>query len=345
MKSKFFIFFIIFILNKNNLNAHPDKEEPEQFFKCLSFHKQDLSNKLETHFKALNKNIVGKELLRRLIVQLKGKKINVKPTKDGHCFYAENGVLNLDINTDNIKYTIVGFPKYPSVKLRHNNYYQIGHMAYPFHFVLGHELIHVLHYLENLAKYTRLKSAVTEKIKLDCDETKYHNRLRRLWQNSEEKRTVVGSDDQKSLLITTQDGKIDLLKSNLNAINICEALLLIAEEYPPRYAYHQKKKDFYEDEAQIESIFSENAVRLSKEHKIDFFDIDAKTSNLNSFTYQNTHKELYEEETRKQEQEAKEISQIDISNQSTNKERLERARKRFEALRKKRLSREDNSKK
>lgn len=163
--------------------------------------------------------------------------------------------------------------------------FEVGSMIYPFHITLGHELIHLLHYLEDASLYLLRKNRFSDILwPILFNKREGFKREEILWQNLEEQRTVIGS----------QSNPLDPDRE------ISEATLLLAEERSPRYAYHQHDDFFYERSEHIIEIFHRRGDGISgvwaglTREDWRFDSTKALTSRLNSDFFKQAHREDYD---------------------------------------------------
>ena len=163
--------------------------------------------------------------------------------------------------------------------------FEVGSMIYPFHITLGHELIHLLHYLEDARAYLERKAIFDASLWPDIFKGRQNiTRGDVLWQNLEEQKTVIG--EQTSTL--ELDGEVS------------EGSLLLAERRAPRYAYHQHDDFFYERPEHVISFFYGRMRDLDRHwssltrDRWQFDSAKALTSRLNPDSFKEAHRSDYE---------------------------------------------------
>ena len=179
--------------------------------------------------------------------------------------------------------------------LSENGFISIGESAVPFHIVLGHELLHVTHYLENKKQYDYDSATINNTYWPIYDKIGY--RLGNLWQDLEEQRTVIG---------------------RMNNPETCELTLRMQYGFAPRYAYQSLKKHFYEDVDIINPILQ--VYNLTNLHALKrdgwlFNEEVALKSSLNSGIYKEKYSTLYEEKVEELKNEVKMLSKNQLSKQ------------------------------
>jgi hypothetical protein len=202
---------------------------------------------LDDQFRLLLENVKGNELILALQQLINpGQMVLVQSGKEGHAFMPPKSdeaeqILHLQINFEKISKSnpnvSVGGIGGEVIK-ESGRFYEIGSMLYPFYFVLGHELIHALHFLEDAGQYHDALDGF-RKIKVW---KLYHNepnpmRMEYMWNNFEEQRTVIGLP------------RDDIMEG------LSEITLLLAQKRVPRYAYHPSDNHFYEKDDVIHQIF------------------------------------------------------------------------------------------
>jgi hypothetical protein len=154
-------------------------------------------------------------------------------------------------------------------------FFEIGTIVYPFFLTLGHELIHVLHFLDNPRVF---RDNLTSELDItfwslyggDSD------RSIALWKNLEEQITVIGTP------------------AGVRGEEISEASLLVEFEITPRYAYQPSDRPFYEYPGIIERVFGRfpDCVALRKE-EWQFDAVTALTSPLNPADLKRVNEAIY----------------------------------------------------
>jgi hypothetical protein len=189
----------------------------------------------------------------------------------------------------------------------------IGQSDIPFFIALGHELLHVKHFFEDEEKYTLDSARIDNTYWPVYDDKGY--RLGNIWHDLEEQRTVIGK---------------------MNISEICELTLRKDENIAPRYAYQDFKDHFYEDRELMLNILKRYDIDLEKNNDFTryewlFDEAIAKSSRLNSLTYQEKYAELYE----KQKEEKLASETMNESEADKLKKRQKEMQERLEARRKK----------
>ena len=250
---------------------------------------------LEGCLVSLRKNPVGNKLVQQIEGMSGGKTIVFREGSGGHAFCPprvgspEGSPLCVEIDFSKINpglpFSCVGCLGLSSQEDGPMTVFEVGSMIYPFHITLGHELIHLLHYLEDAPLYLLRKNRFSDVLwPVLFNEGDNFKREEILWQNLEEQRTVIGS----------QSNPLDPDRE------ISEATLLLAERRSPRYAYHQHDDFFYERSEHIVEIFYRRSDGISgfwaglTREGWRFDSTKALTSRLNSDFFKQFHRADYE---------------------------------------------------
>ena len=265
---------------------------------------------IDVCLKSINSNEEGKALIvfiteklaeSKCSVQIKvGSKQVFKTPKEGRPFTLFLNFGEID-NNGGIKAPCLGF-------ISEDEFIPIGESIVPFHIVLGHELLHVKHYLEDKQQYDIDSASVNNSYWPIYYEIGH--RLGNLWHDLEEQRTVIGRRDSPET---------------------CELTLRVQDKIAPRYAYQDLKDHFYEDKSTIENILSVYKINHSNDLARDSWAFDkeiASKSRLNSGIYKKGNAHLYEEKVEELKNEVKMFSEDQLSKQEAMLKKLaERGKK------------------
>jgi hypothetical protein len=286
-----------------------------EYESCVSFSIQYVNldekqrNFIDSCLKSINSNEEGKTLIVFLTkklteincsVQIKtGNKQVFKTPKEGGAFTLFLNFGELSVN---------GGVKAPCLGLiSEDEFIPIGESTVPFHIVLGHELLHVKHYLEDKKQYD-IDSARMKNYYWPIYDMDY--RLENLWHDQEEQRTVIGRMDSPET---------------------CELILRMQDKIAPRYAYQDSKDHFYEDKSIIGQILSVYKPNNSNDLTRDSWAFNkeiASKSRLNSEIYKKMNANLYEEKVEELKNEVKMFNEDQLSKQKAMLKKLEeRAKK------------------
>jgi len=324
----FLIPFLILYILIYELHASDHKTPVPSKFLDHGVYQKGLSQKridfTERCLEKLSANIVGKELLMKIGAKLEEDKLELEiiGTEEGHSFYPsqKNDLLRLSlginfteltkskqVNENNSKSHIstLGTQR---LKGSHHSFYKVGRMSYPFHITIGHELIHLLHYLENPDEYNKFNTRFDDRLwKVYGNES--NSRAPNLWRCLEEQRTVIGSQGKHI------------------SEEITEFSLLAAEKYAPRYAYQTLGDDFYEESSIVQEMFitrlkEDKELAKFKRENWQFDKEKAGKSRLNPQAFKDDFKERFiEAEKENMNETAKMLGE---ESEEEKKERLER---------------------
>ncbi len=290
--------------------------EKEQYNSCVSESIQYVSldesqrKFIDNCFESIISSEEGKTLIefitknlteKKCLVQIKsGDKQVFKTPKEKMSFTLFLNFGEID-NNGGIKAPCLGF-------ISEDEFIPIGESIVPFHIVLGHELLHVKHYLEDKQQYDIDSASVNNSYWPIYYEIGH--RLGNLWHDLEEQRTVIGRRDSPET---------------------CELTLRVQDKIAPRYAYQDLKDHFYEDKSTIENILSVYKINHSNDLARDSWAFDkeiASKSRLNSGIYKKGNAHLYEEKVEELKNEVKMFSEDQLSKQEAMLKKLaERGKK------------------
>ena len=271
---------------------------------------EEQRNFIDVCLKSINSNEEGKELIvfiteklteNKCSVQIKaGNKQVFKTPKEGRPFTLFLNFGEIE-NKGGIKAPCLGF-------ISEDEFIPIGESIVPFHIVLGHELLHVKHYLEDKQQYDIDSASVNNSYWPIYYEIGH--RLGNLWHDLEEQRTVIG---------------------RMGSPETCELTLRVQDKIAPRYAYQDLKDHFYEDKSTIKNILSVYKINHSNDLARDSWAFDkeiASKSRLNSGIYKKGNAHLYEEKVEELKNEVKMFSEDQLSKQEAMLKKLaERGKK------------------
>ena len=161
----------------------------------------------------------------------------------------------------------------------------IGSSCVPFYIVLGHEFLHVLHYLVDPITYLKDSRDCSSQYwpiyyalykKEDVEEVEKH--IERIWKDAEEQKTIIG-------------------ESTSNFFP-CEFTLRVQSLIMPRYAYQSAHDNFLEDRGVIDTILLHHEVdpkNLLLPEDFSFNEEIAVGSYLNSLKYKKCYSKFYNE--------------------------------------------------
>ena len=250
---------------------------------------------LEDCLFSLSKNPVGNKLIQQIEARSGGKTIVFREGSGGHAFCPprigspEGSPLFVDINftksNPGSPFSCIGCLGPAAKEVGSTTVFEVGSMIYPFHITLGHELIHLLHYLEDAGAYLERKAIFDASLWPDIFKGRQDiTRGDVLWQNLEEQNTVIGGQTSSLEL----DGEVS------------EGGLLLAERIAPRYAYHQHDDFFYERPELVMSFFYGRMRNLDRHwssltrDRWQFDSAKALTSRLNPDSFKEAHRSDYE---------------------------------------------------
>ncbi len=202
---------------------------------CLEF--------IDGQLEKLYENPKGARLIISIESKVQDRKLRIKPGAS-HCFCYTN--FSLEINIEKIQdmlaagdYEVfaesLGCEVEKDVNENLEKFYECGKTLYPFYFVLGHELIHVLHFLNKPEKYVKILTKVDNRLWRIYEEQD-NSRRNALWRSLEEQRAVIGFP------------RVNLLDG------ISEMTLLLSQNRRPRYAYQGSTAHFYERSSIIRQV-------------------------------------------------------------------------------------------
>jgi len=271
---------------------------------------EEQRNFIDMCLKSINSNEEGKALIvfiteklteNKCSVQIKaGNKQVFKTPKEGRPFTLFLNFGEIE-NKGGIKAPCLGF-------ISKDEFIPIGESIVPFHIVLGHELLHIKHYLKDKMQYDLDSASVNNSYWPIYYETGH--RLGNLWHDLEEQRTVIGRKDSPET---------------------CELTLRVQDKIAPRYAYQDLKDHFYEDKSIIENILSVYDAKDPNGFIRDGWGFNkelALKSRLNSEIYKKENAHLYEEKVEELKNEVKILSKDQLSKQEAMLKKLaERGKK------------------
>ena len=188
----------------------------------------------------LYRNKVGKQLINQIEEKLGeiGKFVHIKAGKNHAVKEPKNEtdplILTLNFQSIDFRYIDSGkerfwFTRAPCLGAqagKKSKAFPIGSSEVPFYIVLGHELIHIKHFLEDEKTYKEY-SARFDNTLWPIPSVGDKQRAEWIWHDLEEQRTVIGTPDSGE---------------------ICEWTLRLAAGIAPRYAYQGAEDYFLEDE-------------------------------------------------------------------------------------------------
>lgn len=305
---KFFIRFFIIGFFCAQIQAAEDKHEKDfivlEAYPKATYRKeipQDNGQILEKSFQALKSRPTGQRLLESITEKLGSRTIQIVPSTGGHAFsppqwdhdfidescgqkgrYLPTPSFIIEINFSLLsreeflsRISTFGLNPLESVGHSCKPFFEIGTIVYPFFLTLGHELIHLLHFLDDSRRF---RMNLTSELDITFWDLYGgdNDRSMALWKNLEEQITVIGTP------------KGDAREE------ISEAALLVEFGISPRYAYQGKDSPFYEHPSLIEKIFKRftNDQELTRE-RWEFDREKAVTSRLNPADLKKDNAELY----------------------------------------------------
>jgi len=206
--------------------------------------KHDISF-VEQSLNDLQNNAVGSKLLKLLNARLIQLNKNVTIRKGSHhLFYIDKNeefIIELALKSleeNNYIYNDqICCLGHESENSSYQSYFEIGSSETPFYITLGHELIHLKHYLEDPELYKNCLRIMDFSF---WDIYSSQERGLKIWTKLEEQRTVIGPDKN----------------------DICELTLRISGKLMPRYAYQESSQNFYEERNIIYSILNKHNLNL-----------------------------------------------------------------------------------
>ncbi len=270
-----FLFFVCFCnvhesypVEKHNL-MFSDRFHVIVIIPKMFRHKEDsILQSVHDSFVQLRQNQIGRILLERIGVLFRERfpekdkiEIHIDYSEEGkHSFMLpkrEKDPLVVKLNYNNLSGARVGTIGKLIRMENGRECYQIGSMHEPFHIILGHELIHLLHYLELGREHYKVR---LERPGINIHKNGlYSLRIIDIWKNLEERKTVIGEPP-------------------FNHHQITENNLLREERRLPRYAYQSAGENFYEKKEVIESFYPDERLKYLRAENWEFDPDTAKES-------------------------------------------------------------------
>lgn len=252
---KYIFFIIIYFINPSTLVWASEK--PPQYcnapildkFTYQEFTKEEIIEFSDWICNLYQQNAVGKSLLDTVNNLLKTNKIIVKHGSETSFVYKNNSIEVNFPQLQHIKTPCIGqkttLNPLSTNPTKNLDVYEIGVcMDFPEN-VIGHELLHMLHFLKNKTEYLDfIKEDPSNRFWINGKDPEIE---RRLWRTTEEKRTVLGDPREANpyyLLFSEFETRAAWVDDSMNL--------------PPRYAYQASDQCFYEEASIIEELLKEH---------------------------------------------------------------------------------------